>query len=69
MSFLDKAKDMDEDIKDKAEDVVDKIEDKLPEGVQEKLDAAKEKVGDLVDKIQDKLPGHKDDDASGTPAS
>ena len=57
MSFLDKAKDIAEDVKDKAEDVIDKVEDKLPEGVKEKLDDLKDKAGDLAAKIGDKLPG------------
>jgi uncharacterized protein YoxC len=65
VSFLDKAKDIAEDVKDKAEDIVDKVEDKLPEGVKEKLDDVKEKVGDLAAKIGDKLPGGLGDKIEG----
>jgi uncharacterized protein YjbJ (UPF0337 family) len=46
--FLDKAKEM-------AEDVKDKIEDIIPDSVEEKLGAIK-------DKIEDKIPGDKDGD-------
>ncbi len=48
--FLDKAKDMAEEVKDKIEDVVDKIEDKIPDSVKTKVEA-------VTDKIKDMIPG------------
>ena len=54
--FLDKAKDLAEDVAEKVEPLIDKLEGKLPESV-------KAKVEPVLDKIKDMLPGDKSDKA------
>ena len=47
MGIFDKAKDL-AGLKDKAEELLEEHGDKLPDGVKDKVDAAKEKIEGLI---------------------
>lgn len=47
MGIFDKAKDL-AGLKDKAEDLLDEHGDKLPDGVKDKVEAAKDKIEGLI---------------------
>ena len=55
MSFIDKAKDVADDVKDKTVDLVDKIGEKIPDSVKDTAGDFKDKAGDLVDKVKERL--------------
>ena len=55
MSFIDKAKDVADDVKDKTVDLVDKIGEKIPDSVKDTAGDFKDKAGELVDKVKERL--------------
>ena len=62
-SFVDKAKDVADDVAEKTGDIVDKVGEKIPDSVKDTAGDLKEKAGDLVDKVKDRLGFGDDDDA------
>jgi hypothetical protein len=54
-SFMDKAKDIAEDVAHKAGDLVEKVEEKIPDSVKETASNLGDKAGELVEKVKEKL--------------
>ena len=67
-SFMDKAKDIAEDVAHKAGDLAHKVEEKIPDSVKEKASDIGEKAGELVEKVKEKLHIGSGDEAPASEA-
>jgi gas vesicle protein len=55
MSFIDRAKDVAEDVKDRTGDIVGKIGERLPGSVKDTAGDFRDRAGELVEKVKERL--------------